>query len=447
MATRELIPAGYADLVTFAVTDFAGITRGRSIRRREYEAAAGVRSLGWVPANMSLTPFDVIADPNPWGSRGDLRLIPDPRARFTAWPHGSATPFDIVMSDIVELDGAPWTCCPRFFLKKALDGFRAETGLELIASFEQEFQVLGASWPHAPSFSVAALRRADPFGPAVMAALSQAGADPETFLSEYGADQFEVTVAPAPGLTAADRSIAVREIVREVARLQGWHASFAPKTSEQGVGNGVHVHLSFRDENGHPAAYDPNAPFGLATPARFFAAGVIRHLPALVAFTCPSPVSYLRLKPHQWSASYTWLGERDRESSIRICPVHILGGADPARQFNLEFRAADATANPYLVLGLIIRAGLEGIWQKLDRPTVWSGNPESLAPEERRELGIERLPSSLPEALEALEADDVVKSWFSKAALETFTGMKATELKLAEELEGEALLARYARIY
>jgi glutamine synthetase len=447
MADRERTEAGCADLVTFAVTDFAGITRGRSILRREYEAAGGVKSLGWVPANLSLTPFDIIAESNPWGSRGDLRIIPDPQARFTAWPHGSATPLDMVMSDIVELDGTPWTCCPRSFLKKAIEDFRAETGLEFIASFEQEFQVLGASWPDAPAFSLAAVRRADPFGPAVMAALMQAGTDPETFLSEYGADQFEITVAPAPGLVAADRSIAVREIVREVARLQGWHASFAPKTSEQGVGNGVHVHFSFQDGSGRPVSYDPNEPFALAKPARYFAAGIVCHLPALVAFTCPSPVSYLRLKPHQWSASYTWLGERDRESSVRICPVHVIGGADPARQFNLEFRAADATANPYLVLGLIVRAGLEGIRKKLDRPTVWSGDPESLAPEERRKLSLERLPGSLPEALEALEADEVVKSWFSKIALETITGMKATELKLAAELKGEALLARYARIY
>src|SRR5205823_5398272 len=128
MARRPAIGvAGRADLITYAINDFAGITRGRSINRRDYENAKDVKTLGWVPANMSLTPFDIIAEPNPWGSQGDLRLMPDRGARFTAWPQGAATPIDMVMSDIVTLDGEPWSCCPRSFLKAALAEFKTET--------------------------------------------------------------------------------------------------------------------------------------------------------------------------------------------------------------------------------------------------------------------------------------------------------------------------------
>jgi glutamine synthetase len=437
---------GLAELITFVTTDFCGITRGRAITRVEYEKSPN-KTLGWTPANISLTPFDMIASPNPWGSRGDLRLVPDRKARFRAAIPGAATPTDFVMSDIVELDGTPWCCCPRSFLKRALADFHSETGLRLIASFEQEFQIFDAKWLAAPAFAYQGLRRADPFGPAVMAALQEAGVEPEVFLSEYGKDQFEITPAPADALQAADRAVAVREIIRETAMRQGWRASFAPKTDPSGVGNGVHIHMSFLTADLTPAAFDASKPGRLSSEAASFAAGILRHLQALVALTAPSPVSYLRLKPHMWSASYTQLSERDREASLRICPTHDLNGADPAKQFNLEYRAADAAASPHLALGAIIRAGLEGMRSALAAPPIIEADASTLSDAARRKLGLKRLPETLPEALKALAADRTVKGWFAKAAFETYTGMKAAELGLVKGLKPDALCNRYATIY
>lgn len=438
---------GLAELITFVTTDYAAITRGRSLPRRDYEKAKGRKTCGWVPANMSLTPFDLIADGNPWGSAGDLRLLPDPKARYRTHPRGAETALDFVMSDIVELDGEPWACCPRIFLKTALADFEKETGCRVIASFEQEFQICNANWSSEPAFALSALRHADPFGPELVGALDEAGCEPENFIAEYGHDQFEITTAPAPGLIAADRCVAIREITREVARLKGWRASFAPKTAVAGVGNGVHVHLSFLDRKGKPAAYDAKAPGRVSALAGAFAAGVIWHLPALVALTAPSPISYLRLQPHHWSSAYTWFGERDRESSLRICPTVSLGAQDPARQFNLEYRAADATACPHLVLGALIRAGLEGIRAKLKTPPIFSGDPETLSEAEKAKLGIRRLPQSLRAALDTLKADETVSGWFAPAAMETYHGMKHMEMKLLGDLEGDALCRRYAEIY
>ncbi len=443
----SLRPAQAEDLVTLAITDYAGIVRGRSMTRRSFEASKGTRTCGWVPANMSLTPFDLIADPNPWGSAGDLRLLPDSKARYRAWPARAATPIDLVMSDIVELDGTPWVCCPRSFLKSALADFKKQTGCDFISSLEQEFQILGARWHDAPAFAVSALRRADPFGPELIAALEQAGVEPEILVAEYGKDQFEITTTPSGGLAAADRAVFIREMVREMARLHGWRASFAPKTTVAGVGNGVHVHFSFAGPKGAAAAYDPERPGALSALAGSFCAGVLRHLPALIAFTAPSPISGLRLKPHNWSSSYTWLGEKDRESTLRICPMVTMGGKSPAKQFNIEYRAADALACPHLVLGVIVRAGLAGIRDRLPAPAIFSGDPAQLSQEARSELGLHRLPQSLPEALAALESDKEVTGWFASAALLTYTGMKRMELKLCEDLEGDALCARYAGIY
>lgn len=445
--TSKLSPAAPEALTTLTVVDYAGIARGRSVTRKAYEQSKGAKTCGWVPANMSLTSYDIIADPNPWGSAGDLRLLADPSARYSCWPAGAATPLDLVMSDIVETDGTAWVCCPRSLLKRALADFKTETGTDFIASFEQEFQVLGATWPEAPSFAVSALRRADPFGPDIVAALSQAGVDPEVFVAEYGRDQFEITTPPVDGLAAADRAVVIREVIREIAMRQGWRASFAPKTAVEGVGNGVHIHFSFVGAKGKPAAFDAKAPGRLSKLAGSFAAGVLKHLPALIAFTASSPISGLRLKPHNWSSSYTWLGERDRESSLRICPTVTIGGKDPAKQFNIEFRAADATASPHLSLAVIILAGLEGIRAKLPSPPIFSGDPDKLSAAERETLGLHRLPGTLEAALDCLAADQTVRGWFAPIALETYIGMKRMELKLGEGQSPDALCKRYANIY
>lgn len=445
--TRKLSPALPEALTTLTVVDYAGIARGRSVTRKSYEQSKGAKTCGWVPANMSLTSYDIIADPNPWGSSGDLRLLADASARYTCWPAGAATPLDLVMSDMVETDGTPWVCCPRSFLKRSLAAFKKETGTEFIATFEQEFQVLGAAWPQAPSFAVSALRRADPFGPDIVAALLQAGVEPEVFVAEYGRDQFEITTPPVGGLEAADRAVVIREVIREIAARQGWRASFAPKTAVEGVGNGVHVHFSFAGPNGKPAAFDPHGPGRMSRLAAAFTAGVLKHLPALVAFTASSPISGLRLKPHNWSSSYTWLGERDRESSLRICPTVTIGGKDPARQFNIEFRAADATASPHLSLAVIIMAGLEGIRSGLAAPPIFSGDPESLPNDEKARLGLIHLPDTLASALDCLASDKTVCGWFEPVALETYIGMKRMELKLCEGHSPEALCKRYAEVY
>jgi glutamine synthetase len=433
-------------LVSFVTTDYAGITRGRSIAASAYVPGQR-KTLGWVPANMSLTPFDLIADPNPWGSAGDLRLLPDDNAHFRFAIEGSATPLDVIMSDIVDLDGTPWVCCPRSFLKQALSDLQRETGLTLLVSFEHEFQMLGVPWPAAPAFALQAQRRADPFGPALMAALRTAGVEPEVFIPEYGKDQFEITLAPAAALAAADRAVLLRETVRELSRNRGWHCSFAPKTAVDGVGNGVHIHFSFRDQKGEPATHDAALPGGVSAVAGSFVAGILRHLPALAAFTAPSPVSYLRLQPHHWSSSYTWFGDRDREASLRICPVNRVGKTDPAKVFNIEYRPADATACPHLALGVMVRAGLEGIRQKLAAPPLFSGDPMLLDESQRQALGLRRLPQSLTEALETLLADRTVCGWFAPVAIETYVGMKRMEMKLAGDSVDDAMCRRYAEIY
>jgi glutamine synthetase len=207
------------------------------------------------------------------------------------------------------------------------------------------------------------------------------------------------------------------------------------------------VHISLADLEGRPATYDPDRSGGLSLAAARFAAGILEHLPALCAFTAPSVISYLRLGPHHWSAGFGSISERDREATIRIPPIVELSGGDPARQFNLEFRAADAAACPHLVLAVLVLAGLRGLRDELSEPTLVEGDPSELDEGERWRLGIRPLPDSLDEALGALESDAVVRSWFSPDLWDCYLSVKRTEISLLEGADPREACERYLRVY
>lgn len=433
-------------LVSVVTTDLSAITRGRSVVESKLQKI-GATGVGWLQANLSLTPFNSIVSPNPWGSSGDLRLLPDLNARFRTTRTGSATAFDMICGNLVELDGSPWLGCTRTMLKDALAELKAATGLSVTAAFEHEFYIADAGFAPSHSMSFAALRRADPFAANLMAALEEAGVAPEVVIAEFGNEQFEVTHEPADALTAADRAVAIREITREVARVAGWRASFTPKAAPDAVGNGVHIHFSFVDEAGKPAAYDAERPGGLSEQAGAFCAGVLRHLPAITAVTAASVPSYYRLKPHSWSSSYTWLADRDREASLRICPTVTIGGRNPARQYNIEYRAADATGNPYLSLAAIVRAGLEGLKARLPSPPLVTGDPTEMSEDERAGLRLVRLPETLPAAVDAFATDSTVTGWFAPLFVETFVGLKRHESERLAGLDPVAVCDLYRTLY
>src|SRR5207237_446778 len=199
---------------------------------------------------------------------------------------------------------------------------------------------------------------------------------------------------------------------------------------------------------GSPATHDETRPGSLSEVAGSFAAGVVRHLPALCAVAAPTPVSYLRLVPHRWSAGYACLGEHNREAALRIAPVvRLPGSLEPAAALNLEFRPADGACCPHLVLSLIVLTGLQGIREHLRQPPLVHADPHSLGDEERERLGVRRLPSSLAAALAELERDEIVRSFLAPELLAAFVSMKRKELELVADLEPHDACARYAEMY
>jgi glutamine synthetase len=434
------------ELAFIATNDLAAITRGRALPLAELESYLDT-GCGWVPANLGIGPFGHIVSDNVFGSVGDLRLIPDPRTRCRIAGIPGRPPVTVLLADTTTTKGTPWDGCPRTFARRALADLEAEFGLRVLSSFEHEFIMTSADGPADAPFSLQAFRRGEPLGTDLMRILHAASLEPEMWLPEYGAHQWEVTLAPADGLTAADRAILLRDIVRDLVDARGDSASFAPLIDPDGSGSGVHVHLSLRDTDGVPATFDASRPGRLSAAAGSFAAGILRHTAALVAITAPSVVSYLRLVPHRWSAGHAFLGERNREALLRVCPTVDMAGKDPARQLNLEYRAADATANPWLVMGALVRAGLQGLREELPAPPVVDVDVDSLTAEERDRAGIRELPRSLAEALDCLAADQVVSGWFPPDMLATYVSVKQEEIAAVADLAPAEQTARYAGVY
>lgn len=433
------------EVIYLAWSDYVGITRCRGVPAGEITKRMK-HGLGWAVAGQALTPFEDIA-PNPWGPMLEVRQtpVPETETRVAVWDGAPA--FHFFLCDSKVADGSNWDCCTRGFMKRALDEFEAATGLQFYAAFEHEFLLSGPGFTAGTPFSLGTMREAAGFTADLARALAAAGVEPETIEPEYGVAQYEVSCAPALGAMAGDRCIITREVIREAARRLGLRASFCPKPAPDAVGNGAHMHFSFRDAKGGNAAFDPAGPGEAAAVAQHFIAGVTRYLPAICALLAPSPVSYFRLGPHHWSCGYASFGIQNREAAVRICPSPDRDPTRRAGAFNMEVRAPDATASPYMVIGAVVRAGLEGIRQKLKLPPAVDTDPSELSDTERAERGIRPLPATLTEALTLMDGEPAIRGWMSPVMYESYGAVKRMEIDMFKDATPEQICARYSHAY
>lgn len=417
------------ELIFVGTCDIAGLVRGKGFPATELPVRRKT-GIGWTHSNLMQTCFGPILD-TPFGTGGDLMIVPDPSAEIHADFRDGSAAEHFFLGDVRELDGTPWVCCVRNFLRRAMGALEAVSGLHLLAAFEQEFVYTGVEDLPGHAYSLSAFRRQGVFGEMLMAAIRAAKAKPDTFLAEYGPRQYEMTLVPERALIAADQAVAARELARGAAfRLEN-RAIFSPMPVADGAGNGVHIHFSLHRRDGAPETYAADGPYGLSMPAAQFAAGVLHHLPALCAVTAPSPVSYLRLTPDRWAPTAADIQVQDRGAAMRVCPV--FGGhdeQDKAAQLNLEFRVCDGAASPYMALGALIFAGADGIGRSLSLPDTAA-----------------ELPRSLGEALDLMGASESVKSWFGPAFFDAYMRHKRSEIAYVADLSPEDLCARYAEVY
>ena len=193
----------------------------------------------------------------------------------------------------------------------------------------------------------------------------------EQYYAELGHGQQEISTAHAPAVQAADEQLLVRETIRGVASAQELVASLAPKPWIKNAGNGCHLHFSLWDGRAQPF-YEGG---GFSALGRAFVAGVVEHLPGLCGLTAPSFNSYQRIAPGTWSGAYECWGFDNREAPVRV--PSVFRGAEE-ESTNVELKACDATCNPYLAIGGVIAAGLDGIERELEPPEPVDVDPATL---------------------------------------------------------------------
>lgn len=431
-------------LVFVGTCDLAGLVRGKGFPAADLQQRMRV-GIGLSPSNIMMSAFGPILE-TPFGTEGEVMLVPDPSAKVEVELGDHAERF--YLGDIMTTEGQLWECCPRGFLRRAvaaLSEVGGPGGLTVLAGFEQEFVYTGVEYRASATYALDAHRRQGVFGEAYMAALRAAGLAPHSFLPEYGPRQYEVTIHPTPGVRAADEAVIQREMARAVAHHLGHRAIFSPILDPDGVGNGTHIHFSLRNIADRPVAYDPERPDGLSRVGEQFVAGVLHHLPALTAITAPSAVSYYRLRPNRWAPTWANVASRDRGAAIRICPIY--GHDDAARQFNIEYRVADAAASPYLALGAVIWAGVDGIRNDRSLPPAPERSFWDMTDAEREAAGARPLPQSLAEALGHLEASGAAREWFGDVFFSAYLTFKRAELREVEGLTEAEICARYAEVY
>ena len=431
-------------LIFAAICDIAGKVRGKAFPVDQLDKRLQ-RGLGWTPTNVQITCFDVIAE-TPFGALGDLLLIPDDDTMAEA-QFGDGAPTRLMLSDVTTLEGEPWDLCMRSTLKDALARLHKAAGVHLVAAFEHEFQLTSPPALDNQAYGRGGFELQRDLCETLMAVLNGAGLEPDSIMKEYGPNQYEVVVGPAQGVRAADQAVILREFTRDTAQSFGDKATFTPIRDTASVGNGVHIHMSFVDDSGAPTTSEADGPCGMSPVTDAFAAGVLKYMPSIVALTAPSVISYERLTPHRWSAAYNNLGFRDREASLRVCPVTAKDPASIARQFNIEYRAADAAASPYLALAAIVHAGCQGIEDGLSAPAPTEEDLSLLSPEDLHARGFVRLPETLGAALDAFDADPVAKGWFPESFAAVYRAHKTAEIAHLAEMDTPARCAAYEATY
>jgi glutamine synthetase len=426
-------------VVGVAVTwvDNSGVTRVKGVPLARL-ASAAAWGIGVSPVFDAFLPDDsIVAGQYAGGPVGDLRMHPD-LGRLTV---------------LVEQPGWAWapgvrrrqdgTLHPQDQRGAALTAVAAlaDAGYTARMAFEIEWTLSST----APEFTPATV------GPAygnsrliehaaylhdLLVALDRQGITVEQIHPEYGSSQFEISVAPEDPVSAADTVVLARDTIRALSLRYGLHASFSPKVLADGVGNGGHVHLSLARDGTNIFSGGPGR-YGLSSAAESFAAGVLSRLPALLAIGAPSPASYLRLVPSHWAGAFQIWGLENREAAVRL----VAGAPGKLDSANLEVKAFDLAANPYLVVAALIATGLAGMAARAELPEPVNVDPITLDDTERERLGIVALPATLDAATEAFAADDVLRAALGPELATTIVELRRAEAARFGAASGEDIVA------
>ncbi len=357
----------------------------------------------------------------------DMYLVPDPNT-FTIFPwRGRDGSVGRLICDIYNPDGTPFIGDPRYALKKVL-AEAGELGYTMNVGPEAEFFLFNTEQSGRPTvtthddgsyFDLSPLDRGEDTRRDMVLALKEMGFDVEASHHEVAPGQHEIDFRYDDALATADNVVTFKYVVRSIALLHGLHATFMPKPVFGINGSGFHINQSlFAD--GANAFYDPSQPLQLSSAALHYLGGLISHVKGLTAITNPLVNSYKRLVPGYEAPVYIAWSPRNRSPLVRV----------PARRgqgTSLEFRSPDPSCNPYLAFAVNLKAGLEGIKNKISPPAPVDQNIFEMSEQELRDLGIGYLPDTLGSALEELKRDALIQEALGPHIFEKFVAAKTLE--------------------
>ena len=355
---------------------------------------------------------------------GDLSTLQD-----IPWMPGYAR---IICNGVVNKK--PYAYCSRVALQTQIARM-SERGLTLNTGIEPEFMLLarradGSLGPADPTddldkpcYDYKGLYRSREMLDEMVAGLRAVGIDVYQIDHEDGNGQFEINFTYADALKSADNFTFVKMAVSEIAHNHGLTATFMPKPFANRAGSGAHFHVSVASAKQKNAFYDPSdkSGMGLSAMAYHFLGGVLQHARALCAVAAPTVNSYKRLVVGRalsgatWAPAYIAYGDNNRTACVRV------------PHGRLEIRLPDSACNPYLVSAALIAAGLDGIERKLDPGPAHNINLYELSAEALAAKGIKLLPQSLNEAIDALEADKVIREGLGADLAAEFIRLKRME--------------------
>ena len=404
--------------------DNSGVTRVKAVPLGRLESAAAW-GIGASPVFDAFLADDwIVAGRYAGGPVGDLRLHPDlSRVVVLAEQPGWAwAPVVRYQQDGTVHPQDQRSIAQAAVARLAEAGYAARVAFELewaISTTEPEFTPAA----NGPAYGFTRLIERSDYLRDLLIALDRQDVSVDQIHPEYGSAQYEISVAAEDPVGAADTSVLVRQTIRALSMRHGLRASFSPKVLADGVGNGGHVHISLwrGDSNLFSGGTGRNE---MTYEAEAFAAGILTHLPGLLAIGAGSLASYLRLIPSHWAGPYQVWGLENREAALRL----ITGSPGNSGAANLEVKAFDESANPYLLVAGLIHAGLAGISGAATLPEPVDVDPASIADADKARQGISLLPGTLGAATDAFEADGVLTEALGPALAATIVDLRRAEI-------------------
>ncbi|RCW50978.1 type I glutamate--ammonia ligase [Paenibacillus prosopidis] len=357
----------------------------------------------------------------------DMYLYPD-LDTWVVFPWVTQDRVARLICDIYMPDGTPFAGDPRGILKRALRE-AGELGFTAMnVGPEPEFFLFKTDERGEPTtelndqggyFDLAPMDMGENCRREIVLTLEEMGFEIEASHHEVAPGQHEIDFKYADAIKAADQIQTFKLVVKTIAREHGLHASFMPKPLFGVNGSGMHCHQSlFQGEKN--AFYDEKDKLGLSAVARHYMAGVLTHARAMAAITNPTVNSYKRLVPGYEAPVYVAWSASNRSPMIRI-------PASRGLSTRVEVRNPDPAANPYLALAVMLKAGLDGIQNKLPLPAPTDRNIYIMTEEERLDANIPSLPGDLKEALDEMLRSDIVCEALGDHALAHFYELKEIE--------------------